>query len=139
VLFDYTMIEQQDHDCRVTTPAPVPTSKDEEPVSELFRAWPPAESDPEPDVREPVESARAGPEDPTDPALDSAAQQLSRLVWRDGGAYRGRLFPRGMTKSAQDDLINYAVERGWIKEGEDTMVTPGTVNPTPLITTRIPN
>jgi hypothetical protein len=81
---------------------------------------------------EPKPLAEPAPE-PVNP-IDRHAQQVSRSVWRNGGIHRNQLFPRGMRRSAQDELLDYAVNRGWLTVNEnDGMVSPGVKNPIPVM------
>jgi hypothetical protein len=59
-------------------------------------------------------------------------------LWSTGGKPRSQLFAAGMNPSTGDEYLAHAVAMKWLKiEGD--MVLPGLVNPTPRVTTRIPN
>jgi hypothetical protein len=49
-----------------------------------------------------------------------------------------QLFPTGMSPIAIDELLAYAARKQWLRVVDDR-VSPGSVNPVPVMTTRIPN
>jgi hypothetical protein len=120
----------------VPTPGTAP-SKDEK-MSELYRVMPnPApvvdEQDPQPVVDEPaVEPVPAVSEQ-----AHRSAQQLAQKIWAGGGRSIPQLF-QGQSQSAIDELLTHATNKQWLAVNGD-MVLPGLVNPTPRVTTSIPN
>jgi hypothetical protein len=91
------------------------------------------EQDPQPVVDEPaVEPVPAVSEQ-----AHRSAQQLAQKIWAGGGRSIPQLF-QGQSQSAIDELLTHATNKQWLAVNGD-MVLPGLVNPTPRVTTRIPN
>jgi hypothetical protein len=108
-------------------------------MSELYRVMPPqpvqdVAHDTEEPAKEPVEeTARAVSEQD-----ERSAQRLAQKVWANGGQSLQQLFPTGMSQRAIDELLTAAMNKQWLAVDGD-MVLPGLVNPTPKVTTHIPN
>jgi hypothetical protein len=62
---------------------------------------------------------------------------MARSVWLSGGQRRHQLL-QGMRHDAQDALLGYASEQGWVAVSEDGIVTPGLTRPIDQMPVREP-
>jgi hypothetical protein len=120
----------------VSDPEPEPHSN----ASSAFDSNSVRDLEPEPEPVKPKERRQAkAPEPPADPLLDASARYIAKRVWAMGSRWPADIFPRGLTKSACDEVLNYGVAMGWIVVEPSSRVVRGAVHPEPLMTYRIPN
>jgi hypothetical protein len=106
----------------VTTPPPEPVQGPVQGPVQVAHTAP---------VVEPERASEPAPE-PVDDQLSRDARMVARSVWFHGGRTRSLLF-EGRSRMAADEILERAVQRGWVTVKGEDMIVPGTVNPVPTM------